>query len=134
MRIPVFTITEAASPWQTGQSKAPYAVIRLEITCTKAVWVENAVETASTIPTEIFAYLKTGDGYVFNHVCSAVDLLEISDEEGGTWCRKNSVDILFPAVEVADEAREKIESDIRFLISEIKSYTTLVGTETKEIF
>lgn len=128
-----FSIRIASSPWDCGQRKAHHACVRLEMTCTETAWIENGATMPSNVPTAIFAYLKTGDTYTFNHVCSAVDLAEISEDEGGMWCRRNYVDVLLPAFEVAEEAYSKILSDISYLTREINSYRTLRGVSEIEV-
>ena len=128
-----FNLTTAASPWKTKQSKAVYTTIRLAIKCNSVQWLDGGEETPAAVSSKIFAYMQSGDDYLFSHVCSAVDLLEIPEEEGGRWLRKDSVDILLPSIELAEESRDKIESDIRFLAREISSYTTLIGTQKSEV-
>ena len=129
----IFTLTKITSPWKISQSKAIYTAIRVNVTCEGAVWREGQETTLAHVPTEIFAYMKSGDEYVFDHVCGAMDLVDIKTEEGGLWCRKNYVDIIFPSIEIASDAQDEIESDVRFLAREIESYTDIVGSKTKEI-
>lgn len=128
-----FAITRASSPWKTGQSKAPCTATRLAMQCTGVSWNINGVITPASVSTSIFAYMNTDAGYIFNHVCSSTDLLEIPEEEGEDWVRKDSFDMLFPAIELAEEAEAKLESDIRYLAREIGSYTDLTGTRNREI-
>ena len=129
-----FSIRTASSPWDCGQPKAHHACVRLEMTCVEASWIDNAITSPANVSTAIFAYLKTGDTYTFNHVCSAVDLVEMPEEEGETWCRRNYVDILLPAFELADEAYSKILSDVSYLTREINSYRKMVGVSEIEVF
>lgn len=128
-----FSTTVASSPWKTGYSKGVYTTIRLNITCTGATWLENDEESSANVPTEIFAYIKSGDKYIFDHVCSAMDLADMKTAEGGNWCRKNYIDILLPAFEIAEETADHIRDDIKFLCREIESYTNIKGTKTENI-
>lgn len=133
MKILQFNMTTAASPWKARQSKAIYTTIRLAMKCDSVVWIDKGIETEAAVSNKIFAYMRTGDTYSFSHVCSAVDLLELPEEEGSEWLRKDSMDVLVPSIEIANESRDKIEGDIRFLAREISSYTTLVGIEKREV-
>lgn len=103
------------------------------MTCTGALWLEDDVETSANVPLEIFAYLKSGNTYTFDHVCSAMDLADMKTEEGGNWCRKNYIDILLPSFQVAEDTLAQIKDDIRFLCREIESYTNIKGQRTENI-
>ena len=129
----VFTIETASSAWKEGQSKAPFTAIRVAMQCTGAKWEDGETSTTANVSTAIFAYMKKDGEYVFSHVCSGVDMLDISTSEGGPWKRSDSIDILFPTIEIAEEAVKKIKSDIAYLTNEIESYTTLVGHTVSEI-
>ena len=61
------------------------------------------------------------------------NLLELSENEGGVWARKDYIDLIFPSIELALEGRCKIESDIRFLAHEIENYEKASEQETIEI-
>lgn len=128
-----FNITRSFSSWRTGESKAPSAAYRLSIVCNGLYWVDEGKETEAQISPAIFAYMRHSGEYTFNHVCSAVDMFEIPEEEGTLWCRKKSVDLLFPSVELAEESLEEIEDDLRFLAREIVGYNNLIGTKTYEV-
>lgn len=128
-----FSIRTASSPWDCGQPKAHHSCVRLEMVCTETSWIDSGVTSPSNVSNAIFAYLKTGDSYAFNHVCSAVDLVELPEEEGGMWCRRSSVDLLLPAFEIAEEAHCKILSDIEFLTREINSYRLITGISEIEV-
>lgn len=128
-----FSTAITVSPWKTSASAAVYTTIRMNMTCLGAVWEENDTETNATVPTEIFAYIKSGNKYIFDHVCSAMDLADLPTSEGNNWCRKNYIDILFPTFNVAEESAEYIRKDIQFLCREIESYTNIKGQKTEEI-
>lgn len=133
MKVLQFTIDVTTTPWKCGQSKAPFSAIRLAMRCTDVAWYVAGEYAAANISKAIFAYLKADGEYTFNHVCGAVDLLELSENEGGVWARKDYIDLIFPSIELALEGRCKIESDIRFLAHEIENYEKASEKETVEI-
>lgn len=129
-----FRYTSAIAPWKFRKSKALRTVIRVAVQCTGAILADDGEEREVEGLTAIFAYLKNAGGYSFNHVCNAVDMKEIPDKEGDLWTRKDSIDILVPALETAEETLAKLEEDIRFLAREITSYNELVRLEEREVF
>ncbi len=133
MKVLQFTLDVTTTPWKCGQSKAPFAAIRLAMRCTGVSWYVAGKEVEANISKSIFAYLRVEDKYNFNHVCGAVDLLELSENEGGVWARKDYIDLIFPSIELALEGRCKIESDIRYLAHEIENYEKASEQETIEI-
>ena len=128
-----FRYSTAIAPWKVRKSKSVRTVIRVAIQCTGAILVDGTEEKELEGLTEIFAYLKNAGGYTFNHVCNAVDMKEIPNKEGDLWTRKDSIDILIPALETAEETLAKLEEDMRFLAREITSYNELVRLEEREV-
>ena len=129
----IFSTAITVSPWKTGQSKGVYTTIRMNMTCLNAVWKENDETTTANVPTEIFAYIKSGNKYIFDHICSAMDLADMPTTEGSSWCRRNYIDILFPSFEIAEDSADHIREDIQFLCREIESYTNIKGQKTENI-
>lgn len=127
----LFSMQSVASPWKKGQPKAHHACVRLAVECTGTEWIGS--NDPCPVSKAIFAYLKVNDTYVFNHVCSAVDLAEIPETEDEKWCRKDYVDILLPSFELAEEALSKIKNDVEYLTREINSYREVVGIDTFEV-
>lgn len=133
MRYLKFNITRSFSSWHTLDYKAPSAACRLAVTCNKAVWVENGEETDAKISPAVFVFMRHRNDYEFNHVCGAADMFEIPEEEGTLWVRKDTVDLILPSIEIAEETMDKIEDDLRFLAREIMGYNNLIGTVTYEV-
>lgn len=129
----IFSTANTVSPWKIGQSKGVYTTIRMNMTCIKAEWMENEAATPANVPTEIFAYIRSGNKYIFDHICSAMDLADMPTTEGGNWCRRNYIDILFPSFEIAEDSVKHIREDIQFLCREIESYTNIKGQRTENI-
>lgn len=128
-----FALSIASSPWKAGASKARFSCVRVALECT-----EVTSDSGATVSRGVFVYQRTPIGDLFDHIASAVELVELPLGEPWPgaepqWFRKSTADLLFSCFEVANEAVEKIEDDLRFLAREVDSYRTLVGQRTEVV-
>lgn len=129
-----FNLTRAVAPWNHTTSKGQHLSTRIAFKCVSSEYIPPQ-EDAPPVSTEIFVYLWNGERYIFNHVAIPTELTmlpSVSAVEPGTeasnqWVRQDSIDMLLPSFEIAEEFSDKVESDIYFLAREIGNYKKLIG-------
>ena len=114
---------KSVSPWKDNTR-----AVRIAYKCTHVETVENEVATKASVPSTIFVYSQRSDGYQFSHIASATDLVDIPEEEGAAFVRKDYIDILVPCMTIAIQCCNDIEDDIQFLADNIAEYSSIVGT------
>lgn len=119
-----FNLTVACSPYNTTDKRN----IRVFIKCTS----DTITDTC------IFAYSKTGNELTFSHVCSTVDMVEYpkdTDKEPANfgssfkWFRKDYVDLIVPALSIADDFIKEVISDVKMLYTNMKAHNEIVTSE-----
>lgn len=119
-----FNLTVACSPY----NKTDKRNIRVFIKCTS----DTIADTC------IFAYSQTGAELTFSHVCSTVDMVEYpkaTDEapanfgESFKWFRKDYVDLIVPALSIAEDFIREVISDVKMLYKNMKAHNAIVTSE-----
>ena len=121
-----YVLHVACSPYNSFEKRN----IRIQIKCTAAAGV--AIDTA------VFAYRLINNEYLFDHICSTVDMAEypIADEayihngESFKWCRKDYVDLLVRTLSIAEDFIDNVVSDVRLLYYNMEAHNEVVGTNT----
>lgn len=116
----------ACSPYNSFEKRN----IRVQIKCTAVAGI--------TVDTAVFAYRIINGEYIFDHICSTVDMVEypiadseyIHNGESFKWCRRDYVDILVRTLSIAEDFIEKVVSDVKLLYYNMEAHNRVVGTDT----
>lgn len=120
-----FTLAVACSPYNNSDQRN----MRVQIKCLPNYAGEEGIE----IDTAVFAYRYIDGEFLFDHVCSTVDMVEyplyndLVNGESFKWCRKDVVDILVRTLSIAEDFIEEVKSDVSMLYRNMLAHNRLVG-------
>lgn len=126
----------ACSPYNCDDKRS----IRVQIKCLSD---KEGADTA------IFAYRRSNDSLIFDHVCSTVDMVEypvvtvdtndvvdtssLVNGESFKWCRRDIVDLLVRSLLTAEDFIDEVKSDVRMLYTNMRANDKIVGIEEYEL-
>ena len=121
-----YTLAVACSPYNNSDQRN----IRVQIKCLPNYAGDEGVDMDAAV----FAYRYIDGEFLFDHVCSTVDMVEyplyddLVNGESFKWCRKDVVDILVRALSIAEDFIDEVKSDVNMLYQNMLAHNRLVGT------